>query len=182
MKLVALFALGVMAASTSVWAQAAPDPIEVALSAAPSYMRDASTVIKWKSDFTYDTLKKGTNRLVCYDRSGLPEHVGFSTECTSVANIDRVAQTLKFESSGDKAKTDALIDAAEKDGTRIKPEFGSMWYHLAGSDREHARQHTTVSVPGATSQSLGLPDNPKQGGVWVMSGGTTAAHLMIPGE
>jgi hypothetical protein len=36
-------------------------------------------------------------------------------------------------------------------------------------------------VPGATTQSLGLPDNPKQGGVWIMNPGTTTAHLMIPG-
>jgi hypothetical protein len=28
---------------------------------------------------------------------------------------------------------------------------------------------------------MGLPDNPKMGGVWVMDAGTSAAHLMIPG-
>ena len=39
----------------------------------------------------------------------------------------------------------------------------------------------TVAVPGATAQSLGLPDNGKMGGVWVMDAGTSAAHLMIPG-
>jgi hypothetical protein len=182
MKFIALFIFGVLIASTSVLAQTPSDPIEIALAAAPSYMREATTVIKWKSDFTYDTLKKGTNRLVCYDRSNLPEHEAYSIECTSIANLDRVAQNLKFEAVGDKGKTQAMIDAAEKDGTRVKPEFGSMWYHLAGRDREHAIQHTTVSMPGATAQSLGLPDNPKQGGVWVMSGGTSAAHLMIPGE
>jgi len=182
MKFVSLLILDVMAASISALAQAPSDPIEAALAAIPANMREATTVIKWKSDFTYDTLKKGTNRLVCYDRSNLPEHEAYSIECTSIANLDRVAQNLKFEANGDKAKTQAMIDAAEKDGTRVKPELGSMWYHLAGTDREHARPHTTVSMPGATAQSLGLPDNPKQGGVWVMSAGTTAAHLMIPGE
>ena len=163
------------------FSQASTDPIATALSAISANMREATTVIKWKSDQTYETLKKGTNRLVCYDRSNFPEHEGFSIECTSVANLDRVAQNLKFEAVGDKAKTQALIDAAEKDGTRVKPEFGSIWYHLAGPDREHARSHTTISMPGATGQSTGLPDNNKQGGVWVMSGGTSAAHLMIPG-
>ena len=101
----------------------------------PRPMRDGATVIKWKADFTYDTLRKGTNRLVCYDRSGFPEQQAFSIECTSLANLDREAQNLKFESPGDKAKTQALLDAAEKDGTRVKPEYGSVWYHLMGPDR-----------------------------------------------
>ena len=91
--------------------------IQKAVMAAPANLRDGATVIKWKSDFTYDTLRKGTNRLVCYDRSGFPEQQPFSVECTSPANLDREAQNLKFESAGDKAKTQALLDAAEKDGT-----------------------------------------------------------------
>jgi hypothetical protein len=146
MKFIALFVLGVAVASSAALAQAPADPIETALAAAPTNQRAATTVIKWKSDFTYETLKKGTSRLVCYDRSGFPEMSPFSIECTSIANLDRVAQNQKFESVGDKTKTLALIDAAEKDGTRVKPEYGSMWYHLAGPDREHARTHTTVAV------------------------------------
>jgi hypothetical protein len=27
-----------------------------------------------------------------------------------------------------------------------------------------------------------LPDNNKQGGVWIMNAGTSTAHLMTPGE
>jgi len=103
-------------------------------------------------------------------------------ECTSVANLDRVAQNLKFEALGTKEKTQAALDAAEKDGTRVKPEFGSVWIHLMGADPDHARRHTTIAVPGATAQSLGLPDNPKQGGVWIMNAGTSTAHLMTPGS
>jgi len=172
--------LGLMAASTSAWAQAPAEGIEKALGAAPAQLRDAATVIKWKPDFTYDTLKKGTNRLVCYDRSGLPGQQAFSLECTSIANLDRAAQNLKFEGMGDKKQ--AMLDAAEKDGTRVKPEYGSVWYHLMGADKEHARTHMTIAIPGATTQSTGIPDNNKQGGVWIMNAGTTTAHIMTPGE
>ena len=158
--------------------------VDKALLAAPANMRDQATVIKWKPDFAYDTLWKGTNRLVCYDRSGFPQQQPFSIECTSIANLDREAQNLKSEAAGgtDRAKTQALLDAAEKDGTRVKPEFGSVWYHFAGPDREHARPHMTIAVPGATTQSIGLPENGRQGGVWIMNAGTTTAHLMTPGE
>jgi len=182
MKRIALFVLGGVLVSTCALAQA-PDPaVETALLAAPANLREGATVIKWKPDFTYDTLKKGTTRLVCYDRSGFPEQQPFSVECTSIANLDRVAQNLKFEASGDKVKTKALLDAAESDGTRVKPEYGSVWYHMLGADREHARAHMTIAVPGATTQSIGLPDNNKQGTVWIMNAGTTTAHLMTPGE
>ena len=182
MKRTALLVLGVIAISTSAFAQAPADAIDEALAAAPANLREGATVIKWKPDYTYDTLKKGTNRLVCYDRSGFPQQRPFSIECTSIANLDRVAQNLKFEAAGDKSKTQAMLDAAEKDGTRVKPEYGSVWYHLMGPDREHARTHTTIAVPGATTQSIGLPDNPRQGGVWIMNAGTTTAHLMTPGQ
>ena len=175
----ALLLLAATAVSTAVFAQTNPD-IDKALLAAPTNLREGATVIKWKPDFTYDTLKKGTNRLVCYDRSGFPKQQPFSIECTSLGNLDRAAQNLKFEAMGDKKQ--AMFDAAEKDGTRVKPEFGSVWYHLAGADREHANPHMTIAVPGATTQSLGLPDNGRQGGVWIMNAGTTTAHLMTPGS
>ena len=179
---IAVFVMSLMlVVSICAVAQSSDAAIDTALLAAPASLRDGATVIKWKSDFTYDTLRKGTNRLVCYDRTGFPEQQPFSIECTSVANLDRVAQNLKFEAVGDKIKTQAMLDAAEKDGTRVKPEYGSVWYHMLGPDREHAHLHMTIAVPGATSQSLGLPDNNKAGTVWIMNAGTSTAHLMTPG-
>ena len=182
MKRMIPIVLGTLMVSASAFAQAPADANATALSAAPANLREGATVIKWKPDFTYDTLKKGTNRLVCYDRSGFPGQQPFSIECTSIANLDRVAQNLKFEAISDKAASKAAFDAAEANGTRVKPEYGSVWYHLMGADREHTRTHVTVAVPGATTQSTGLPDNNRQGGVWIMNAGTTTAHLMTPGE
>ena len=150
-----------------------------ALTAAPANLAADATVIKWKPDFTFDVLRKGLNRLVCYDLSGRPTHPVFETECTSIGNVPRVAQNLKFEAS---EQPQAMLDAAEKDGTRVKPEFGSMWYHLMGPTRWGSHAHMTIAVPGATTQTLGLPDNGKSGGVWIMNAGTTTAHLMIPNE
>jgi hypothetical protein len=154
--------------------------VDKALLAAPGNLAAQATVIKWKPDFTYDTLRKGTNRLVCYDRSGFPTQQAFSIECTSLGNLPRAAQNLKIEAMGDARQ--AAFDAAEKDGTRVKPEFGSVWYHLMGATRETARTHMTIAVPGATTASMGLPDNGRGGGVWIMNAGTTTAHLMTPGE
>jgi hypothetical protein len=182
MKRFIAMALGVLAVTTTAFAQTTDEIIERALSAAPRQLKEGAAVIKWKPDQTYETLKKGTNRLVCYDRSGEPGQQAFAVQCTSVANLDRVAQNRKFEATTDKVARQALLDAAEANGTRVKPEFGSVWLTMNGTDKEHARIHTTIAVPGATTQSLGLPDNPKQGGVWIMNAGTSTAHLMTPGS
>ena len=197
MKRIALFMLVVMSVSTTALAQGgrgAPPPpaplepgasqadVDKAVLALPESLRNQAMVVKWKPDFTYDTLRKGTNGLVCYDRSGFPLQQPFAVECTSVANLDREAQNLKAEALGDRTKTQAMLADEEKNGTRVKPAFGSVWYHLGGADREHARPHLTVAVPGATAESLGLPDKATQSGLWIMNAGTTTAHLMIPGQ
>lgn len=175
--LVATFALSAGAA-----AQTPADPIATPLLAAPANLREGAAVIKWKDDYTYDTLKAGTNKLVCYDRSGKPLQQPFSVECTMVGNLPRVAQSMKFEAVGDRPKANALIEAAEKDGTRVKPEFGSVFYNQNGPSREQMRSHVTVAVPFATTKTLGLPENGQGGGAWIMNAGTSTAHLMIPGE
>src|SRR5262245_46807297 len=72
MKRFALFVLGVLALSGTAFTQAPDEALEKALAAAPRQLKDGATVIKWKADGTYDTLRKGTNRLVCYDQSGEP--------------------------------------------------------------------------------------------------------------
>src|SRR5688572_9832973 len=135
-----------------------PDPaIEKALLPAPQQLRAAATVIKWKSDFTYDTLRKGTNRLVCYERPTQSVQQPFSVECTSIANLERVAQSLKTEAVP-QAERQAAFEALEKAGKWPKPEFGSVFYNMTGADQARARMHATIAVPGATSKTLGMPE------------------------
>ena len=204
MNRIALFIFAVIAVSASLMAQegrrgAAPPPpppltlepgasqadVDKALLGAPARLRGQATVIKWKpADWSYDTLRKGgpNNQLVCFDKSGLPGQLAYSLECTHVGNLPRAAQNMKFESEPDRAKRQAALDAAEKDGTRAKPVFGSVWYHLMGADQASANTHFTIATPGATTATLNLPENGRGGGVWIMNPGTSTAHLMIPGE
>jgi hypothetical protein len=180
MKRITLIVLSGMAISTGLLAQDQA-AIDKAVMAAPATLRAAATVIKWKADYTYDTLKQGTNNLVCYDESGLPGEPAFKTECTLKGNLPRTAQNLKFEAITDAKARQAALDAAEKDGSRVKPEFGSVWYHAMG-DQATPRYHMTIAVPGATTKTLGLPETGAAGGVWIMNAGTSTAHLMTPGE
>jgi hypothetical protein len=178
-----IFAVAVMVAFAGGPTASAQDAaLEKALLAAPRQMKDGATVIKWKSDFTYETLRKGTNRLVCYERPVQPGQPPFSVECTSLANLERVAQSLKTETIADPMARRAAFEEMEKAGKWTKPEFGSVFYNLTGQDQATARSHVTIAVPGATKQTLGLPEDPSMGGVYIMNPGTSAAHLMTPGH
>jgi hypothetical protein len=176
-----LIALGTLAVAANTFAQSNPE-VDKALLAAPNAAKEGAAVIKWKADGTYDTLKPGTNRLVCYDQSGQPTEQPFSVQCTSVDNLKRVAQNKKFELEPDRAKRQAMVDAAEKGGTREKPEYGSVFMNFSGADQATARRHMTIAVPGATTATTGLPDNNKMGGAWIMGAGTLGAHIMVPGS
>jgi hypothetical protein len=173
----------ISALSIGSFAQTPDAAIEKALLAAPRQMSAGATVIKWKSDFTYDTLRKGTNRLVCYERPTQSTTQPFSVECTSIANLERIAQSLKLETTiADPIQRRAAFEALEKEGKWTKPEFGSVFYSMTGADQATARLHTTISVPGATSKTLGMPEDGTQGGAWIMNAGTSAAHIMTPGH
>jgi hypothetical protein len=180
LKLLAVAVILALAGGVIVVAQDAA--LEKALLAAPRQMQAGATVIKWKSDFTYDTLRKGTNRLACYERPVQPGQPPFSVECTSIANLERVAQSLKTETIADPKERQAAFEAMERAGKWTKPEFGSLFYNLNGQDQATARSHVTIAVPGATKQTLGLPEDASQGGAYIMNAGTSAAHIMTPGH
>ena len=180
MTRIVLIVVGLLVVSTNVYAQTTAETIERALAAAPQRAREATAVIQWNDDYTYETLKEGTNRLVCYDRSGFPgRKQPFSVQCTNVANLPRLAQSRK--ALAENADGEGVLDSYEADGTRVQPEFGSVWISMDGPNQAGARIHTTIAVPGATADSLGLPDNRDQGGAWIMMAGTSEAHIMIPG-
>ena len=97
--------------------------------------------------------------------------------------LKSMKQNMTVEAkAADRAAAEAQFAELEKSGQRVKPEFGSVFYHLQGPDEARGRGHMTVAVPGATMASLGLPETGRGGGVWIMNAGTTTAHLMIPGE
>jgi hypothetical protein len=184
MTRIVLIGVGILALTAGAYTQAPPaGNFDAALAAAPPNQSKEAMVIKWKADGTYDTLRPGTNRLVCYDQSGEPSEQPFSSQCTSVGNLDRVKQNKQYEAKEpDNAKRNALLAELEKAGTRVKPEFGSVFYTVSGKDQATARRHVTIAVPGATTATLGLPDNGKMGGAWIMGAGTTGAHIMTPGS
>lgn len=182
MKRALLAVVALLSVSPNVSAQSTAETISRALAAAPARAREDATVIEWNADHTYETLQEGSNRWVCYDRSGDPGRRPFAVQCTSVANLERVAQSRRFDAETESVdELRAMVAAAEVDGTRVPPEYGSVFISMNGADRDSARKHTTIAVPGATTESTGFSEDSSNGGVWLMNAGTTTAHLMTPG-
>ena len=183
MKRMMFVLVGLLSVSASAQAQAVTEVIERAVGASPARFGGEATYIRWNADHTYETLREGTNSLVCYDRSDERDRTAFAAQCTSLANLDRVAQNRRFRAeTPDRRGEVAMINAAEEAGTRVLPEYGSLWFRMDGADETSALLHATIAVPGATSESIGLPDNRGAGGAWIMEGGTSAAHIMMPGR
>ena len=228
MKPISLFVLGVMAVAMSAPAQAqvvesrridTTDPIQKPLLAAPnSAMARNATVIKWNrnpdagevvtaADFTFEVLRSGPGRMICYDLTGWPGERPWSVECTSSeANLPRIAQNRVYAEMGAKANPlleeasggrragmpvlsssgtggiRELVLAAEKDGTRELSEVGSIWYNLRGNSQDTAIWHTFIGMPGFTGDQVGLPEVRDAGGAWLMFAGTPEAHIMLPGR
>ena len=225
MKPISLFVLGVMTVAMSAPAQAqvyeerrtdTKDPIEKPLLAAPNAaMARNATVIKWirnpdageevtAADFTFEVLRPGPGRMICYDLTGWPGERPWSVECTSSdANLPRIAQNRAFAEMGAKAQPlladgrragrpvlsssgtggiRELVLAAEKDGTRELSEVGSIWYNLRGNSQDTAIWHTFIGMPGFTADQVGLPNVRDAGGAWLMFEGTPEAHIMLPGR
>ncbi len=181
MKRTATIFLSVLALSAAALAQDQA-AIDKALLAAPGNTKANAGVIKWKSDGTYETLKKGTSTLVCYDKSGQPNMPPFIVECTNMGNLPRAAQNMKIEAMGDKAEGASRIRGRRERRypreARVRVRLVSLHGPRPGT-RPHPYDHRR---PRRDAASLGLPDNNKSGGVWIMNAGTSTAHLMTPGE
>ena len=137
--------------ASSVYAQTTAEIIEQALAAAPGRAREGAAVIQWNADYTLETLKEGTNTWVCYHRSDEARRQPFAVQCTSTANLDRVAQNRKFRAeSADADEERAMLTAAEENGTRVQPE-----YHCRSETRHRVSSPIRIRVRGSPVQLPG---------------------------
>lgn len=181
-RMIITAAVAVLAGASHVSAQSNDQMIQKALAPLSGRNAQGAAVIKFNADGSYTTLREGTNAWVCYDRSGEPGSQPFAVQCTNSGNLERLVQNRRWatEAAGDRERLAALVAAAQANGTRVEAEFGSLWIAMNGPDQASAGKHTTAAVPFATAESLGLPDSGRAGGLWIMAGGTSEAHLMLP--
>lgn len=181
MKRVILAVFALLAVAAGAEAQSAQQTIERALAPLSGRARDGAAVIQFNADQTYVTLKEGTNGWVCYDRSGEPGRPAFAVQCTNTGNLPRLVQNRRLErAAADRDALRASVAASDQSGQRVEAVWGSLWISMNGPDMASATKHTTAAVPYGTAESTGFPDNGQAGGIWIMAGGTSEAHLMLP--
>ncbi len=99
-------------------------------------MRDGAMVIKWKADGSYDTLRPGTNRLMCYDQAGDAGEQPISSQCTSIGNLERVKQNKIYEAKiADRKAREAAFAELEKGGTAREAGIRLGVLHETGQGR-----------------------------------------------
>jgi hypothetical protein len=145
-----------------------------ALTAAPANLERGCTIIRGSRRY----LRHGEvrlNRLVCFDRSGSRTAGVRWRMCTSSVSRAR-AQNLKFEASPNRPKRTGGVDAAEKDGTLLKPSTGRCGITSREADNGISfAPHTTGRRPGRDVAATGLYRQHQAGWVWIMHAGTTTA-------
>tara|TARA_B100001123_G_scaffold442143_1_gene585038 strand:- start:5823 stop:6377 length:555 start_codon:yes stop_codon:yes gene_type:complete len=165
------------------FAQSDEELINKILMAAPERLRADAAVIGWQDDGTRMTIRSGSNGVVCWDQSDEPRKRTYSSRCTSEANLPRVEQNRSWLTSGQSQdEIQKIMNDAEENGSREISEFGTVYYSVNTDDPDNANIHITISVPHATSESLGVPSERTNSNVWIMGAGTSGAHLMIPGR
>jgi hypothetical protein len=101
--------------------------------------------------------------------------------CTSVGSLESYAQFVQFLVKGKNNEgAEALRAAARADGSRIRPEFGSVQRMLARASQASAQTITLIWLPGATTKSIGLPDATSNERVRLALAGTADAHIVVP--
>ena len=162
-------------------AQTDAKTVERALAGAPGRAREDATVVKFSGDHTWEVLKEGSNAWVCYDRSGEGRRPAYAVQCTDIGNLARIGQNRAFAAeAADRAAMNEMVAAAEANGTREPAVYGAMWLAVNGADMASASTHTTIAVPGGTSETTGFPACGDSSGACIMQGGTGSAHLMVP--
>ena len=99
MKRIILAVVAVLTVSVGAQAQTPAETIATAIDASLFRFGGDATLIRWNADYTYETVKQGTNTVVCYDRSDERDRAAFSAQCTSLTNLDRVAQNRRFRAA-----------------------------------------------------------------------------------
>jgi hypothetical protein len=169
------------AAAAAHAARAAPvkDPVAAAVAPLPPQLREGAAVIRWNEKGSYDSVRKGTNSLVCY--RVVPGEAKDDARCYHKDMFPLLARARVLAATGVKgADLFKHIDDEVKAGALALPRSPTLGYRvLDGVVWE------SVHVPYASAEQLGAVDEhalteAEQKRVpYAMAAGTWWAHIMI---
>ncbi len=158
-------------------AQSLEDQIAEAILAAPDSMRADATIVFYDRAGKRNLIREGTNSLICEPDAPQP---GFRVQCYHESwqpVMDRM--NVWFAEGNTLEEAMVLYEVARKAGELEDFVPGAIQYLLAGPERESAELSMSIRLPYATSDSVGIPDEERSKGPWLMWAGTPGAHIMI---
>jgi hypothetical protein len=159
--------------------------IRLAVQAAPPALRDSATVQGYDASGAFVTLRTGTNKLICMAPNPTAERFEVSCHQADLEPFFARGRELIAQGITGQQRTRARWD--EITTRKLPMPFGAVNHILTGSGFDPATAEIrdpflrwVIYVPGATSATTGLPEQPGgPGGPWLMFPGTPGAHIMI---
>jgi hypothetical protein len=164
--------------------------IAAAVKAAPQELREEARVLGYGSDGRLETLREGSNHLICLadDPSDDRLHVA----CYHESLEPFMARGRQLRQQGrSRTAVDSIRQAEIRSDELTIPDHPAALYSVTVSKErlvassspldalgEASRLHV-VYVPYATGESTGLPTRPEGNRPWLMDSGTPWAHIMI---
>lgn len=187
-----IFLVGI---STAVSAQSVSeaDRIEAAVQPAPEELREDARVLGYDSDGQLQTLREGSNHLVCLTDNPADSRIHVACYHNTLEPFMSRGRQLSSEGMS-RAAVDSVRLSEIRSGELAFPDHPAALYSLTGPEgsanassaileilREASRLHV-VYVPYATGESTGLPTRPAGDRPWLMEPGMPWAHIMISSD
>jgi hypothetical protein len=143
----------------------------------PEEKREGARVVDYPERGRAEVLREGNNEMSCRLFSYLQIYLAQCHHRDLTAMFDRYFELRRQGTSDDDA---AGILHAEIEAGQLSVNNGGSEYLLMGPSPESAELTITVTIPGATGASTGLPTEEDGARPWLMWAGTHVAHIMIP--
>lgn len=182
-----LASFGLIATAWQARAQAPERQIAGAVLPLPEAMRSAATVLGYGADGKLQTLRKGTNGMICLADD--PRDDQFHTSCYHESMEPFMARGRELRASGVTGpQVDTVRFAEVKSGKLKVPTEPASLYQIFGKKDAFdpatgkvtaATSLFVIYIPYATEKSTGLLARPREDGPWLMFPGTPKAHIMF---
>ncbi len=185
----------VLTLSTSACAQNAQNDhlINQAVSAAPDTLKAGAKVLSYKDDGTFQTVREGSNGLVC--TADDPNREGFEAACFHREMEAYVARGRELRADGMTGRETVAKRGEEIEaGTLSYTDGPAMQYIRFGDEAVYdeatgevlnSRLRFVIYTPYSTPETTGISPAPLgPGAPWIMDSGTWHAHIMVtpPGQ
>jgi hypothetical protein len=164
-------------------------PVDAQVAAAvlplPEEFRGTATVLSTLS-YPAIVLRQGTGPMICLADD--PREARFHAACYHKDLEPFMARGRELRASGVAADSVNPIRNAEVESGKLPmPKQGALWQLFAAADSmdwstltpRGARSLYVVYLPGATTESTGIPATAPPGVPWLMFPGTPRAHIMF---